>query len=403
LDEADGGWVQAGGRCAMRVAILATDNREPFKDYANPLPHFGTAPEALLQGFASILELEVHIVSCLQQPVAASGKIAGNIFYHGLHVPKIGWLRTFYQGCIRAVRAKLREIKPDIVHGQGTERDCAISAVFSGFPNVVTIHGNMAELARMFGGPFGSFMWFAARLEDFALRRTDGVFCNSSYTRELVEPRTNHVWSVANPIRQAFFDQPLCAAEKKCILLNVGVVSPRKRQLEVLDVAAELRRRGFCFELHFVGLVNPADGYCAKFLQRISEWKDNGFVRHTPHLSANELIVLLDRASGLVHIPVEESFGLVVAESIARGMKFFGTRTGGVIDIACGLPDAELFAADDLVGLTDAIARWIAVGYPRSTCGAGMMRERYHPTVIARQHLEIYREVLLRHRHRASS
>jgi hypothetical protein len=51
-------------------------------------------------------------------------------------------------GCIRATRRRLRTLQPDLVHGQGTERDCALSAIFSGFPNVVTIHGNMAELAR---------------------------------------------------------------------------------------------------------------------------------------------------------------------------------------------------------------------------------------------------------------
>jgi hypothetical protein len=45
---------------------------------------------------------------------------------------------------------KLKDIQPDIVHGQGTERDCAIRAVFSGYPNVIPIHGNMAELARLF-------------------------------------------------------------------------------------------------------------------------------------------------------------------------------------------------------------------------------------------------------------
>ena len=97
-------------------------------------------------------EVEVHVVSCLQQPVHSPEKLADNIFFHCLHVPKIGWLRTGYQGCIRAVRNKLKEIRPDIVHGQGTERDCAISAVFSGFPNVITIHGNMAELARLIPG-----------------------------------------------------------------------------------------------------------------------------------------------------------------------------------------------------------------------------------------------------------
>ena len=54
--------------------------------------------------------------------LASPEKIAPNIFYHSLLVPKIGWLRTGYQGCIRAVRKKLQEIQPDIVHSQGDRK-----------------------------------------------------------------------------------------------------------------------------------------------------------------------------------------------------------------------------------------------------------------------------------------
>ena len=86
-------------------------------------------------------------------------KLAPNIFFHSLYVPKLGWLRTAYQGCIRAVRKKLRELRPNIVHGQGTERDCAISAVFSGFPNVLTIHGNLRLIAKVTQARRFSFPW----------------------------------------------------------------------------------------------------------------------------------------------------------------------------------------------------------------------------------------------------
>ena len=85
----------------------------------------------MLQGFAALPEVRVHVVSCTQQPMRSPEKLAGNIWFHSLHVPKLGWLRTGYQGCIRAVRRKLRAIQPDLVHGQGTERDCALSAIFS--------------------------------------------------------------------------------------------------------------------------------------------------------------------------------------------------------------------------------------------------------------------------------
>src|ERR1700722_13146208 len=148
----------------LRIALLTTDNREPEKDYAAPVPRFGTAPSALLQGFERLPGVEIHVVSCLQQPPLKSPeKLAPNIFYHALHVPKLGWMRTLYQGCVRATRKKLREIQPDIVHGQGSERDSALAGALSGFTNVMTIHGNMKAIAEIYNRSFGSFHWLAAK------------------------------------------------------------------------------------------------------------------------------------------------------------------------------------------------------------------------------------------------
>ena len=43
----------------MKIALLTTDNRQPYRQYDRPEPCFGTAPEALLQGFAALPEVEV--------------------------------------------------------------------------------------------------------------------------------------------------------------------------------------------------------------------------------------------------------------------------------------------------------------------------------------------------------
>ena len=133
----------------MRIAILATDNREAFRQYSARTPYFGTAPNALFEGFATLPNVEVHILSCTQQSMFSPPKLAQNIWFHSLHVPKFGWLRTGYAGCILAVRKKLTQIKPVIVHAQGTERDCAISAVFQKIPKVLTIHGNMRAITKL--------------------------------------------------------------------------------------------------------------------------------------------------------------------------------------------------------------------------------------------------------------
>ena len=377
----------------MVIAQLTTDNREPYREYDKVVPWFGAAPEALLQGFAKMADLEIHVISCAQQPMKSPEKLADNIWFHSLHVPKLGWLRTGYQGCIRAVRKTLRAIQPDIVHGQGTERDCAISALFSGFPNVVTLHGNMAELARLFPQRIGSYGWLAARLENFTLKRAGGVFCNSEYTESLVRNRARRFWRVPNAIREELFSTPKgTVAPARCTLLNIGVISPRKRQLELLERMAEMHRRGLEFDLEFIGVVDANDAYGAAFLKAVEA--KQGCARYLGLKSTQALIACCDRASGLIHFPTEEAFGLVVAESLVRGLKLFGSRVGGIIDIATGVEGAELFEKDDWAGLEAAIARWIGRGSPRPLEAAALMRERYHPDAIARRHLEIYREVL---------
>src|SRR6202020_993017 len=98
----------------MKVAILTTDNREHYRNYAATAPSFGAAPEALLQGFATMSDLEVHVISCTQKPMKSPEKLTENTWFHSLYVPKVGWMRTSYQGCIRAVRRKLKVILPDI-------------------------------------------------------------------------------------------------------------------------------------------------------------------------------------------------------------------------------------------------------------------------------------------------
>ena len=378
----------------MKVAFLAIDLRENDRSYSEVTPRFPGGIASLFDGFARLPDVEVHVVSCLQQRVQSPEKLADNLWYHALHVPKFGWLRTGYQGCIRAARRKLREIQPDLVHGSGTERNCAISAVFSGFPNVVTIQGNMAELARLNRPRIGSYGWLTARLENFILPRTMGVFCNSVYTEALVRPRARRTWRVPHPLRQTFLDPPPNAGPRPCILLNAGVISPRKRQLELLDVAEALHRQGLKFEFHFVGYVNPTDAYVTAFQKRIQPMEEAGYARFWGTPADSELLHYYDSAAAMVHFPTEESFGMVVLEGLGRELKFFGARLGGIVDIAKDMPGAELFAPDDWPGLTAAIAHWIAGGHPRPTGTAALIRERYHPETIARRHVEIYRELL---------
>ena len=384
----------------MRIVVLTNDNREPFKEYDRPMPGFGPAPDALLQGLAQLPgEVEVHVVSCLQKPAAFPEKIAENIWFHGAHVPHLGWLRTGYLGCIRASRKIIQKIKPDIVHGQGTERDCAISAVFAGFPNIITIHGNMNAIAKLHNCRFGNYWWFQARIEDFTLPRTDGIICISDYVTNLVKKYGRQTWFVPNAIHKMFFDLPKqeSAPLKKPLLLNVGVISERKRQIELLQVLESLRMEGLDFDTLFIGFV-PTLPYPVKFMPMLAEAnRKHGGFEHIGKLDQEAFCRLYDRASAMIHFSSEESFGLTFAEAITRGLYLFASDVGAVRDIAKGVERVQIFDLNNWDGLKNSVRQWLASGawkQPRPANPPQEFIERYHPVSVARKHLEIYRSVI---------
>jgi hypothetical protein len=253
----------------MKVAFLTTDNREECKDYGAAAPYFGTAPEALLQGFALLPEVEIHVLSCARARMKSPEKLARNVFFHSLYVPNLGWMRTAYQGCIRTVRHKLKALQPEIVHGQGTERDCALSAVFSGYPNVLTIHGNMRRVARVRKARAFSFLWLAARLERLTIPRARGVVCITRHTQEAVANLARRTWVVPNAVEAAFFDLdalPPPGAPPR--ILCVGDVYALKNQnalIRALDPLAESRK----FEVMFLGKARAEEPYAAEFLRLV--------------------------------------------------------------------------------------------------------------------------------------
>jgi glycosyltransferase involved in cell wall biosynthesis len=381
----------------MKVAMLIPDNRDEFRRYDKPAPFFGPAPTALLEGLSERPELELHIISCAKRPMSAPEKLAKNIWFHLLHVKQSGWLRSVYSGCVLAIRKKLREIRPDLVHGQGTERYCALAAAFSGFPSVITIHGNMIQLARLLRPTPGSYLWCSAILERFTLPRTSGVFCNSQYTESAVGRHARQTWRVPNAVRTAFFETPLRSSPleaSKPKILNVGTIAAHKRQIELLELAQQLYEAGHSFQLEFIGDANPGNKYAARFLRRVGSAERSGFALYVGLKSLPELIACLDSASALIHVPSGEAFGLVVAEALARNLKFFGATVGGVPDIASGTEGAELFPLEDQKALFAAVANWLREGSPKPKSAAAEMQKRYHPHVIATRHEEIYRDVL---------
>jgi len=385
----------------MKIAILTSDTREVIRDYNAVNPSFGSAPEALLEGFRLLPdETEVHVVSCLQKaPTSSPRKLADNIYYHWLHVPNIGWMKTGYQGCIRAVRKILREIEPDIVHGQGTERDCGMCAAFSGYPNVLTIHGVMSVIHGLTKGTASSYYWFAKHFEALALRRSHGVITISPYVEQLVSRFNWRTWFIPNAVQSLFFT-PSTRCECRTghpMLINVGVISRRKRQLELLQHLSALRAE-IPFDFTFIGKSEAGEVYASQFKRLLEETnaKYGGF-HHWEYINPHDFLRLYDESDAMVHFSSEESFGLTFAEALARNLPLFASDVGAIRQIADSVSNCRIFGVNDFGGLIDSLRGWLRAGHyadPRDATPNNLIASRYHPRVIAEKHLEVYRLVI---------
>ncbi len=383
---------------SISVAILTTDKREFEKDYANATPSFGTAPEALLQGFIALPEVAVHVVSCMQQsPARSPEKLADNIWYHAVPVPKLGWMRTLYQGCIRATRKKLCEIKPDIVHGQGTERDCAVSANFSGFPNVLTIHGNMRMIAKLGHARAFSFLWLAARLERLTLPRADGVVCLTHHTREAVEKLARRTWVLPNAVDTSFFDlQPAPPRDAPPIVLCVGTIVRHKNVnafIRALDPLATKRD----FKVIFLGKADTG-AYCSEFFHLV---KERPWCEHV-EFSSRERVKEFFKVATLLALPtLEDNCPMVVLEAMAAGLPVLASKVGGVPDLIQPEKTGLFCDPQRPESIREGVARLLEdreLSHRLAVDAKAAAQTRFHPRIIASRHLEIYREVLAAHR-----
>lgn len=403
----------------MKVAFLVPDNRENFRRYELPEPYFGTAPGALLDGFAMLADHpdapEIHVISCTQKRIPAPGKLASNIWFHSLRVPKSGWLRSGYQGCVRAVRNKLREINPDIVHAQGTERDCAISAALSPYPRILTIHGNLRLIRKQLGFRLFSAMWFQSHLEEFVIPRFDGVVCISNYTREEVKHEVSRTWVVPNAVDPKFlvlgeeklrkineihalaisnsgFKSQASGSDSTPIILCVANIDPRKNQngfIRALDALVSSMN----FEVRFFGSCGESD-YAREFNELIASrpWCHYGGM-----IGREELRHEFEQAAMLALPTHEDNCPMVVLEAMAAGVPVMASKVGGIPDLIDGVRTGLFCEPSIPTTFCEAVSRLLADSWLASDIGRSASQEaikRFHPKVIAARHLEIYHEVL---------
>lgn len=376
----------------LRIGIITTDARHWFKQFESEVPNFGTAVQSLLQGFDGMKGVEVHVISASPSVLKSPEKLGENIWFHHISVPKWQWGKTLFLGVALHVRKLIRKLNLDIIHGQGTERDCSMAAVLSSRPNVLTIHGNMRVHASRPEQKGSLYYKIAATLESFCLGRTDGVVAISNYTLDLVQGISSRNWLLPNAVDANFFNITHCPPSVPRILF-VGSLDPRKNPLGLLKACAKPLQQGKC-TLALAGVFHTHSDYGKEVMALAQSLPGISFLGF---LNRKTLADEFGASSLLVLPTFEDNCPMVVLEAMAAGLPVAASRVGGVPDLVKHETTGILFDPNSLEATQSAILRFIDSPELRESFGTAGRKhalETFHPQVIAQKHLEIYQSVL---------
>jgi glycosyltransferase involved in cell wall biosynthesis len=156
-------------------------------------------------------------------------------------------------------------------------------------------------------------------------------------------------------------------------LVSVAVITPGKGHEVLLRALGSLRHRPW--RLTCAGSVerHPATAARLRDLLRAEGLEDR--VSFAGELDAGALAALYDSADLFVHPTLHETYGMVVAEALARGLPVVSTATGAIPDLV-GADAGLLVRPGDADALTGALSAVLEDDHLRQRLAAGARRVR---------------------------
>jgi glycosyltransferase involved in cell wall biosynthesis len=287
----------------------------------------------LIQGLCRLAEHQVHVITF--KPGLARDQTVRpreNLTIHYLRAPRFSGVATLYLTRIVRLRRLLRRLAPDIVHGQGTEREMGLAAVTSGRPAVITVHGLLFEVVTITRPSPLATIWVNVLIERLTLHLARHVVCISEYARQHLAVRTRaRLYLVPNAVSDRFFASggPMV----RDVLLFVGNIYALKGVLELVGVFESLAAENPTLKLVLIGKRFESRGnrpYLAGLDARIQAsgladrihfagWQDEASIKAW-HARA----VLFIFPSRLENLPMS------IAEALASGVPVIASDVGGI-------------------------------------------------------------------------
>lgn len=156
-------------------------------------------------------------------------------------------------------------------------------------------------------------------------------------------------------------------------LVSVAAITPGKGHEMLLRALARLRQRAW--RLTCAGTLEREPATATRVRELVDSAQLVDRVVLVGELSATELAALYDSADVFVHPSLHETYGMVVAEALARGVPVVSSATGAIPDLV-GADAGLLVPPGDLAALESALSSVIDDADVRDRLAVGARRVR---------------------------
>ena len=369
-----------------KIAVLADFPLHALRDLMLPKTnrHYATCLPQIAEAWEKQKKFEIHWVilnSAVDQRVDIK---QWNQMFHILPTTKSCRASTLYKKDRITIGRVLSEIKPEIVHGWGTEEVYSFAAVLSGYPNIISMQGILSHYVLKSLMPLHSY-WLAA-LEIFVLWKTDHITVESEWGRRILEERNPFakINTIEYGVSNIFFNTKWKPEKRKPIFIFVGTPIRRKG---IQDLISAFKDKSL--QKSELWVVGDGDGEWLKKQKRMSSINTKwlGFK------SQREVAQLMSKAWAIILPTRADNSPNVIKEARVIGLPVITTNKGGQAGYLNDRKDGYLIAPGNIEQIRNAI-RWVIKNYDKNILmgktGKKTFREEFRAETQAEKILELY-------------
>ena len=357
----------------------------------------------LRNGALALIEqpgIELHVLSHDKRFLKDYHFTDKGVHFHFFHaaIPQIPRPVALYQLDRWKFYKALNQIKPDVVHGHGTENLFSYVAVTSGYPHVISIQSIISKMVWQYRRLSRRAMehFLVQFVERYTVRRAQNVIIKAPFAEPFVRKLnpTAPVHLLENIVNDVFFGVKRRPPQGRRKIIFIGILITIKGVEELISafnlIAADYPE----VDLHLFGTGTPA--YVNGILKPLAR-PNAGRIFFRGQVPSEQIAKEFEDASMLVLDSYNDTSPNVVSEAMVAGVPVIGSDVDGIPFMITRERTGQIVPAGDVGKLADAIRRYLddpGLAKRHAAAASEEARRRYGRERYVETLLEIYRSAI---------